>query len=306
MTMQKKQWRTILVSVIFVSLLAACSSARPTAMALMNDPLPLAQYDRYLDFAEQALHRKKYGKVKGLLEKVFLQYPDNVRAKLLLAEMYFFQGKMGLALVSFKRLIDEPDIKARAMQGYGLALLTTGKADEAVIILQKAIEMDVALWRVWNGLGYYYDGRQDWEKSEACYSRVIALQQKSSILYNNRGFSRLLQKRTDGAIADLLKATQMAPDNMTAHLNLQLALATAGHYRQAMSLSARDLQANGLNNVGYVAFLKGDYFNAESFLTQAMETSYWFHEKAWKNLELLHRFRDIEAKQSARELSPSQ
>lgn len=295
--MQREKWRIILVVVVFVSFLGACTSVRPMVMAPVKDTVSLVHADRYLDIAEQALRHKKYEEVKRLLEKVFLAYPQNVRARLLLAEMQFLKGNMDLALVSFKRLVGEADIKAQALQGYGLALLTTGKPEAAVVVLKEAIAVDADLWRVWNGLGYYYDGRQDWDKSEISYSRAIALQKNSAILYNNRGFSRLLQKRTDSAIADLFKAIQLDPENKTVSLNLQLALATAGHYRQAMSLSAQDVPANGLNNVGYVAFLKGDYFKAESFLTQAMEKSYWFHEKAWRNLGLLRSLRDIEEAQ---------
>lgn len=288
----------ILVMSLCVSSLVACSTARPIAQAPLEEAVPVAYYDQYLDLAEQALAHKKYESAKRLLEKVFLKYPGHVQARLLVAEMQFSQGNMEMARVSFKKLVNEQGVKARALQGYGLALLTTGKADEAEIALKEAMELDPTLWRAWNGLGYYYDRNQDWQKSEFSYGQAIALEQNSSILFNNRGFSRLLQKNTDGAIIDLIQAIQLDPENTTASLNLQLALATAGRYQQAMSLSAQDVPANGMNNVGYIAFLKGDYYKAESFLTQAMETSYWFHEKAWRNLGLLRSQRQIEDEQS--------
>ena len=293
----------IIILSVSLSLLAGCSTVRPIEQAALEEAIPVAYYDHYLDLAEQALTHKKYESAKRLLEKVFLKYPGHVRAKLLVAELQFSRGNMHMALASFKKLLEEQDVKARALQGYGLALLTTDKSEEAVIVLKEAVELDPTLWRAWNGLGYYYDGDQDWDNAEFSYGQAIALDKNSSILFNNRGFSRLLQRRTEGAIADLIQAIQLDPENTTASLNLQLALATAGRYQQAMSLSAQDVPANGLNNVGYIALLKGDYYKAESFLTQAMETSYWFHEKAWRNLGLLRSHRQIERENPDRGLS---
>lgn len=302
MTFLDKKWLTHMVSILFVGFLGACSSNSQTAYApVKNSPIPLAYYDQYLNLAEQAIQHKKYREAKRLLEKVFLKYPDNAKAKLLVAEMQLSRGKVKLAAESFKRLLDDAEIKAKAMQGYGLSLLISGKAGDAETYLKKAVTLDESLWRAWNGLGYYYDSRQDWVNSENSYGRAIALQHYVAILYNNRGFSRILQKRTEDAIADLLKAIQLDPKDNTAKLNLQLAWASAGQYQQAMSLEQQNSPASGLNNVGYVALMKGDYLNAESFLTQAMETSYWFHERAWKNLGLLRSIRDIETNQTGEE-----
>lgn len=288
MIVKGKKRAKLLMLMLSVSAVAGCNSAMTTAEIPLQETIPLAYFDQYLDLAEQAIQHKKYEDAKRFLEKTLLRDPDNSRAKLLLAEMQFSRGQMNLAGLSFKRLMDNVQVKAKALQGYGLVLLKSHQEDEAVSYLKQATALDPGLWRAWNGLGYYYDHVQDWQKSEASYGHAITLRPDRAILYNNRGFSRLLQKKMEGAIADLLKAIQLAPDNTLARLNLQLALATAGEYGQAMSLEAQDTSANGLNNVGYVALLKGDYSNAESFLTQAMATSYWFHEKAWKNLGLLH------------------
>ena len=50
--------------------------------------------------------------------------------------------------------------------------------------------------------------------------------------------------------------------------------------------------AMALNNVGYIALLRGDYDHAEAYFTRAMEVDPTFNEIAWRNLKLLNNLRD--------------
>ena len=64
---------------------------------------------------------------------------------------------------------------------------------------------------------------------------------------------------------------------------------------------SRDLP-NVLNNVGYIAILRGDYVRAESLLNQAMEASPTFNDKAWENLRYLETIKAV--KKSKAEAGP--
>jgi Flp pilus assembly protein TadD len=69
--------------------------------------------------------------------------------------------------------------------------------------------------------------------------------------------------------------------------NLRLALAWDGRYAEAVAGAQPRELADVLNNVGYVALLKGDHKQAEAYLTRAMETSASHHDHAWHNLSHL-------------------
>ena len=118
-----------------------------------------------------------------------------------------------------------PATQARALQDEGVTLSLLGQSDQALTVLQKAVAMDPSAWRAWNALGAEYDARARWTDAEAAYGHAITASGGAAITLNNRGYSRLLQRRRDEAVADLVAALHKKPDLAEARTNLRLALA---------------------------------------------------------------------------------
>ena len=78
-------------------------------------------------------------------------------------------------------------------------------------------------------------------------------------------------------------------------VNLRLALAWSGRYAHAMTGATDEDISKVLNNVGYVALLRGDFDNAEAYLLRAMEADPSFNKVAWRNLAYLRNIRDLKA-----------
>ena len=176
---------------------------------------------------------------------------------------------------------------ARALQGKGLALLWMGKNDTAKADLEKAVKKDPTLWRAWNALGYYYDSLGIWKLSSEAYEKAMDLNRTSALLFNNRGFSRLLQRRIKESTEDFKTALRLNPRLRIARLNLRLAVAWSGQYERALlGVEKRDLPRI-LNNVGFVALLNGDLVAAEGLLLRAVETDAAYNVRARKNLNYL-------------------
>ena len=112
------------------------------------------------------------------------------------------------------------------------------------------------------------------------------------MILNNLGFSLLMQGKIEEAMRPLEEALRMDSESTLIKTNLRIALAQRGHYRRAVTGVSDDVDyARALNNVGYVALLRGDYDHAEAYFTRAMEVDPTFNEIAWRNLKLLKSLR---------------
>ncbi len=74
--------------------------------------------------------------------------------------------------------------------------------------------------------------------------------------------------------------------------NLRLALAWDGEYALALAGAEDGGLARALNNVGYVALLRGDQDNAESLFLRAIETDPAFNTIAARNFSYLRSLRE--------------
>ena len=86
---------------------------------------------------------------------------------------------------------------------------------------------------------------------------------------------------------------RLDPDFATARENLRLSLAWQGDYGRALSGVSPVGHAEALNNVGYIALLRGDYADAEAYLLRAMEIDPQYNEIASHNLSYLRDMRTL-------------
>jgi len=251
-----------------------------------------------LALAERALSEDRREDADQLINRVLLSEPENWEARLLLAELYLASGKPQLAEPIFDSLVEKAGITGRALQGLGISLTLQGNMDGGVDNLQRAVAEDPGLWRAWSALGYHHDSNRDWAAAAGSYEKALEGNPNSALIYNNRGFSRLSQKRLEEAVADFDRALRLDPEFEVARENLRLALAWQGKYVHAMAgASNRDL-ARILNNIGFIALMRGDYINAEAYLLRAMEADPSYNETAARNLTYLKQVREMAKGQS--------
>lgn len=246
-----------------------------------------------LILVERALAEGRLDDAGRLIERVLLAEPENWEAQLLLAELHLASGDAKTAAPIFESLVDNADVGARALQGLGIALTLQGVLDRGVENLQQAVAQDPGLWRAWNALGYYHDSNRDWPAAANSYGKALEGNPDSILIYNNRGFSMLMQRRLEEAVADFGRVLQMDPDFEVARENLRLALAWQGKYIHAMAGAPNADMARILNNVGFIALMRGDYGNAEAYLLRAMEADPAYNATAARNLTYLKQVREL-------------
>lgn len=291
-----------------------------------------------IELAERALADGRLKDAGLLLERYLFTYPKDPRGRIGAAELNLARRNTGVALEQFRRIVEPkkttpasdepalekegedgespseaspvvtlpPELMARAQQGYGIAALLIGDKSTAHLQLTQALESDPSLWRAWNALGAYHDGERDWAASEIDYDNALRLQPQDPAILNNLGFSLLMQGRMAESAAALQTALRLEPGSALIETNLRLALAKQGDYRRATAGSNDDKElARALNNVGYVALVRGDYDEAEAYFQQAMQKDPSFNKTAWRNLNYLETLRSQDDTASGTAIVPA-
>lgn len=255
----------------------------PKAKAVQTQDNAVALADQ----VRQALDERRYVDASGLLEKAKVEGLHSPRLTVLDGELLLARGQLPAALAMFHSVAGDPVEKSKALEGEGLALSLMGKSDEAMADLKQATALDKTSWRAWNGLGREYDMRKDWKQSAAAYAQALAAPgANAAIVLNNRGYSHLLQKQNEPAIADFVAALDRDPALAAARTNLRIAMAIEGHYDRASTTGVGDDRAAVLNNVGLAAAIRGDYDQAAKLLNAAIEAKGSYYERATDNLQL--------------------
>ena len=250
-----------------------------------SSPEPSAVSDQTVQQIQQAVDDQRYLDASRMLNDTLLKSDSDPRLLALVGQVSLYRGQYDIALKSFKEIDGNPLVRARALEGEGLALSLLGRSDEAVTALQAAVAANPAAWRAWNALGTEYDRRHDWQNADAAYEHALSASGGNALVLNNRGFSRLSQNRLEDATTDFVAALDKRPDFAQARNNLRLAIAMKGDYGRAVSGTETANRAAILNNAGFVAMLRGDYSAAKDLLGQAIKAKGEYYAVATANLE---------------------
>jgi Flp pilus assembly protein TadD len=279
-------WRHRVFAIVLMGL-GGCAGSPPVEV---NEAALLSaaqSQETTLAGAESDLAARRYQLAFQRLARLNKSTMETTRARLAMAEVLLGLDRPHEALTRFEALQTDPAFQTRAWQGMGLALLAIGNAGEAETQLDRAVAADASLWRAWAGLGRAHDQQKDWIAAAAAYEQGLEASPGSPLLLNNQGMSLLLQHRYAEAAISFEQAIAHDPTLETARTNLRIALAWQGRYEEALVGLQPGERANSINNIGFVAMLRGDHPAAQRYFAQAMEASPTYHQSAAANLETL-------------------
>ncbi len=274
--------------------LAGCTATSGELEPAAAPPVDPELIEQALDLAARAISEERVQDARQILDRILISVPDHPEGRLLRAEADLASGDIAKAVAAFQAVVEVEEVRTRALQGKGISLLLIGDAETGVRSLQEAVAEGPHLWRAWSALGVHYDGQQDWTAAANAYDAAVDAKPDAALIYNNRGFHYLLQRRVPAAIADFSRALELNPDFEPAELNLRIALAWAGEYGSSVSGLQESELPEALNNAGYIATLRGDYVDAESLLLRSIEADYGFNRTARRNLDFLDGVRGLD------------
>ena len=171
--------------------------------------------------------------------------PDNLKASLGLADLYFRSGMMNEALEEYMRTATTHRDSAAAYHGLADALLHLGRFSESVAAAQKAIELDPneRASRYVLGLAFLRAGRteqghaalQDYEKLEA-EEQANQKQQRTLLELDRNAAIKLAERQGEDAIGlwrEALSSRPSAALETRLLINLGVAQAKLGRHRDA-------------------------------------------------------------------------
>lgn len=284
--------RALAAGLVVVAL--GLASGEASAFTLKKKPTPpefAVTPDRLAEI-QAALNEQRLVDAGRMIDQALIMGAKDPMLQIFSGELALGRARYDDALRAFRQVEGDGAIKARAQQGQGLALSLLGRSDEAMAVLQQAVNADAGAWRAWNALGGEYDRRRDFAKADAAYDKALVASNGAAIVYNNRGFSRVLQNRLDEAIADLVLALEKKPDLAPARTNLRLAMGLKGDYDRALAGGPQEDKAALLNNVGYAAMLRGDHAQAQELFNKAISAKGQFYTRASDNLEMVAGLKD--------------
>lgn len=240
-----------------------------------------------LTAAEADIAARRFQLASQRLARLDAAMGQTPRVQYAMAEVLLGLDRPHEALARYQAVEADPAHQNLARQGIGLSLLAMGDVAQATTQLEQAVAADPKLWRAWAGLGRAQDEQKNWAGAAAAYDGALAANPGSAVILNNKGMSLVLQHRYAEAASAFEAALASDPTMETARSNLRIALAWQDRYDEALAGLQSAERADALNNIGYVAMLRGQYPQAQRFFTQAMESSPTYHHGAAKNLEAL-------------------
>src|SRR5271170_5729549 len=189
------------------------------------------------------------------LEKALAMKPSDGSAQLNLALAYERSGEAAKALPLFAKLeaashADKHPLPPYVLASYARALAATKQFPAAVAKMKEAIAGDPQNAELHDQLGSLYAQRQDW--SHAMEAFAAAIQANPDLAMAHLHLAMALQAEVSpGALDELTKAYQLAPQNPMIALQYGQSLAAAGQDEQAILILQHALELDPNSEAPY-------------------------------------------------------
>jgi len=183
-----------------------------------------------------ALHQQgKLDDAERIYQAILRQHPSHFDALHLLGVIALQSGRIEQAVQLIGKAIELNGSVAAAHNNHAIALRELRRLEEALAGYERAIALqpDYAEAHVNRGIALRDLGRL--EASVVSYDRAIALQPDYAAAYNNRGISQRDLGRFEEALADYDRAIALRPDFAEAHNNRGNLLLQLGRPEDALS-----------------------------------------------------------------------
>ncbi len=185
------------------------------------------------------------------------------------------QGRLedGVALARAAIALDSHQVRFHRL--LGMALGGLGRNDEALVSLDRAIDLGPVSPELLECRADILVGLKRLEEAVACYSRALDLKPNSPDNWCNRGAVLMDLGRHQDALESFARAIAFAPDFAPAHYNHGIALASLGQHDRAVASFDAALVLNpdfvdALNNRGECMRVLGRPNEAEASFARAL------------------------------------
>ncbi|WP_263350473.1 tetratricopeptide repeat protein [Acidicapsa acidisoli] len=172
------------------------------------------------------------------LEKALAMKPGDSSAQFNLALAYQQNGQPAKALPLFAKLESSARAEKRPLAlsiliPYARALVAANQVQAAISKMKEAAALDPRSAELQDELGSLYAQREDWSDAEQAFSKALSANPDFAMAYMHRGLARKAEQQP-GALDELAKAYQLAPENALVAVEYGQELANTGDDAQAI------------------------------------------------------------------------
>ncbi len=211
------------------------------------------QIDAYAERMTAYLCTNDFLRVAGDLDTILKRWPDHRYARMGKAALLYLKGDKETAAKEFAKLTLEMPNEALAFAGLGGCLLETGKPNEALKALNRAIEIEPKNVMALNNRAQLFLDASQWDAAISDASRSVEYFASFFWPWEIRGKARFQKGLLKEAEDDLEQAVKLGPTQGDACLFLTATYYFEGKYPVAIKAATRalKLKANKVDGLFY-------------------------------------------------------
>ena len=243
-----------------------------------DDPKRLAHLDDAIHRGVDLYQRGRAREAIEVYREVIAERPELELAHRHLAYLHWSLGEVGEAVGTLTRARDA-GIASPAVAGQlGIYLAESGRADEAVPLLEALVAGERADLDPLNALGIAYARSGDAERALETFERVLALDPDNAMALENMGTVHVQRGDRAAAGAAFERAVELAPRSSRAHAGLGVVQLQAGDRAAAVASWARAVELDPANfdalfNLATELVNAGDLAAARPYLERFVRTA---------------------------------
>lgn len=191
--------------------------------------------------------------IKRELEKSLQDKPENVDARIELANNYIMRGDYYNAAAELQKVVKIAPPQKTYIEAYyqlGVILRTMGNFSEAKKCMEKVLEVEEDNGNALYYAGLIYSEMGDYRKASEALRKSIAILSPQAYLHYALGNAELQLGNLDSAIIEFKKALEFAPKDIQVRNTLGLTYLLKGAYKEALKELADSLQINPKDPTG--------------------------------------------------------
>jgi predicted Zn-dependent protease len=194
--------------------------------------------------AESSYAGRRYEEAVVLFTAYTAEQPENPWGFYMLGLSTWKLGDRVAAEQALRRALELDSTHVKARLNLGRVLIESGRPDDALVELDRALVGDPSVGEAHRLKGRAYDVRGEVEQAIAAYHRAIVLDTTDVWAMNNLGVLLIQQGRAEEGIGPLARATALRPGSPVFQNNLGSALESSGHRTAAVEAYGAALAAD--------------------------------------------------------------
>ncbi len=212
-----------------------------------DDPKRLAHVDEAIHRGVDLFQRGRAREAIAVYRELMAERPDLELAHRHLAFLHWSLGEVDEAIAVLTRARDAGSASPAAAGQLGIYLAESGRADEAVPLLEALVADERPALDPLNALGIAYARRGDADRALRTFERVLELDPDSAMALENIGTVHVQRGDRAAAAEAFERAVTLAPRSSRAHAGLGVVRLRAGDRQAAVASWTRAVELDPAN-----------------------------------------------------------